>query len=183
MKNYKIGMHVQEFFEINIVTRGCGVHYIEDNSKEAKVGDVFIVPPMVWHGYEGGEGFDVFHVLVSDKFIEKNLNELQMLPSFFRLFTDEPLLKSKTKSAEVMCINLTEEQFSFVDSMLKRALDYRDYTNIFAEIYRSGFGISFIAVLCKFYTENNNVDVEKTQIPYLQMQFPIFTKITIQRLL
>lgn len=159
MKNYKIGMHVQDFFEINIITRGSGVHYIEDTPKSAEVGDVFIIPPLVRHGYKGGEGFDVFHVLVSDKFIEKNLNELQMLPSFFRLFTDEPLLKAQAKSIDDMCLKLTEEQFSLVREMLGRALEHRDYTDIFAGIFRSGFATSLIALLCKAHTENNNANV------------------------
>ena len=45
--NFECGMHMQEFFEINIITRGSGRHYIEDNCIETRVGDVFIIPPKV----------------------------------------------------------------------------------------------------------------------------------------
>jgi AraC family L-rhamnose operon transcriptional activator RhaR/AraC family L-rhamnose operon regulatory protein RhaS len=159
MKNYKIGMHIQEFFEINIITRGKGVHYIEENAVEASVGDVYIIPPMVRHGYTGGEGFDVFHVLLSDKFIGKNINELQMLPSFFMLFTAEPLLRAKNDDA--LRLQLTDEQFAEVEAMLYRALKYREYKDIFGEIYRSGFAIEFVSLLCKAYTENNKLNIRK----------------------
>ena len=64
MHNYKIGMHVQEFPEINIVINGNGKHYIEENCLDVGVGDIFIIPPEVRHGYLGGEGFDVFHILI-----------------------------------------------------------------------------------------------------------------------
>ena len=37
MKNYKIGMHVQDFFEINIITNGRGKHCFEDNVVDADV--------------------------------------------------------------------------------------------------------------------------------------------------
>ena len=159
MKNYKIGMHVQDFFEINIITRGSGVHYIEDNCVEANVGDVFIIPPMVRHGYTGGEGFDVFHVLLSDKFISKNINEFRLLPSFFILFTAEPLIRAE--NGEALCLKLTKEQFSTVEAMLYRTMDYWSYTCVFGEVYRSGFAIEFIALLCKAYTENSQLSIGK----------------------
>ena len=162
MKNYKIGMHIQDFFEINIITRGKGVHYIDDNCVDAEVGDVFIIPPMVKHGYTGGEGFDVCHVLLSDKFMGKNMNELQMLPSFFMLFTAEPLLRSKTSGENAFCLKLTREQFSVIEAMLNNALEHRKYNDIFEEIYRSGFAMAFISLLCKAYTENSKVNVAKS---------------------
>jgi len=88
MKNYEIGMHMQDFFEINIITRGEGKHYIEDKCIPASLGDVFIIPPNVSHGYTGGEGFDSFHVLINDKFIKKYISDLQILPSFFTIFSN-----------------------------------------------------------------------------------------------
>ena len=73
MRDYSIGMHIQDFFEINIVTRGYGMHYIGEGCAAASVGDVFIIPPHVRHGYTGGKGFDVSHFIVSDGFIKHNI--------------------------------------------------------------------------------------------------------------
>ena len=44
MRNYSIGMHVQDCIEINIVTRGYGLHYIGEGRISANIGDVFIIP-------------------------------------------------------------------------------------------------------------------------------------------
>ena len=82
MKDYEIGMHEQEFYEINIITKGVGTHYIGDSRVDATVGDVFIVPPHIEHGYVGGDGFDVFHVIMSDAFMIKYIADLQQLPFF-----------------------------------------------------------------------------------------------------
>ena len=161
-RNYEIGMHYQDFFEINIVTRGKGVHYIEDNCIDAEIGDVFIIPPMVKHGYVGGEGFDVFHVLLSDKFIEKNMNELQLLPSFFTLFTAEPLIRAKTDSA--LHLRLKKEQFDVINNMLTQTLGFVSAFVSFDSVLRSGYALAVISLLCKAYTENNeNASLSKNE--------------------
>ena len=82
MADYDIGMHQQEFYEINIISRGKGTHYINNNLVDAKAGDVFIIPPHIGHGYVGGKGFDVFHLILSDSFMTKYIADLQQLPSF-----------------------------------------------------------------------------------------------------
>ena len=160
LKNYQIGMHMQEFFEINIVTSGNGTHYIEENCIDAETGDVFIIPPKVRHGYTGGEGFDVFHLLLSDKFIEKNMNELQMLPSFFILFTAEPLVRAKTEVA--LHLRLKKAQFNEVKIFLDRMLNFVKTTDPFSCILRSGIALAIISLFCSAYTENNEGDINKS---------------------
>ena len=153
MDNYEIGMHMQEFFEINIITRGKGEHFIENSKIEANVGDVFIVPPMVRHGYLGGEGFDVFHILISDEFIKKNITELQMIPSFFVLFTAEPLMRASAKSP--LHIHLNNEQFLQVNEKLLESLKYNTKFDAFDALIRSSYALLIITLLCKIYTENS----------------------------
>ena len=161
MPNYSIGMHVQDFFEINIITRGNGQHYIEENCIEANVGDVFIIPPNVRHGYTGGEGFDVCHILVSDTFIEKNMTDLQMLPSFFVLFTAEPLMRAKAK--QPLHLKLSEEQFEKIRNIIDEALLYDRPNDTADSLLRSSLGMMFITLLCKWYSEksgNKETDIK-----------------------
>ena len=153
MDNYEIGMHMQEFFEINIVTRGKGEHFIENRRIEANVGDVFIVPPMVRHGYLGGEGFDVFHILVSDEFIKKNITELQMIPSCFFMFTAEPLMRATAKSP--LHIHLNDKQFLLINEKLHESLKYNTKYDAYDALIRSSYGLLIITLLCKIYTENS----------------------------
>ena len=156
--DFETGMHMQEFFEINIITKGNGTHYIEDGCIETKTGDVFVIPPKVRHGYVGGRGFDVFHILVSNKFIQKNMGDLRMIPSFFTLFNAEPILRGKAK--EALHLRLSEPQFEDLNKILVQTLEFRNQHDPFHCLARSGIIMMLISFLCKVYTENSNLSLE-----------------------
>ena len=84
-ESYNKGLHSQEFYEINIVLSGKANHYIGKRRITVSEGDTFIIPPNVMHGYDGGKGFDVYHILISPKYLERHSSELQLLPSFSSL--------------------------------------------------------------------------------------------------
>ena len=45
--NFNCKMHRHEFFELNIITGGHGMHYIEDDRFMVKRGHVFVIPPRI----------------------------------------------------------------------------------------------------------------------------------------
>ena len=151
--NFECGMHMQEFFEINIITRGNGEHCIEDNFIHTQIGDVFIIPPRVKHGFKSDGGLDVFHVLISDRFINKNMSDLQLIPSYFILFAAEPLMRGKADS--VLHLRLNERQFESLKKLLEIALGCRNQLDPFDCLSRKGFVLLLISFLCKIYSENS----------------------------
>lgn len=153
-KDYQTGMHEQEFFEINIVTKGKGMHYIQNSRTPATFGDVFIVPPHVDHGYFGGKGFDVCHVLISDDFINKYIADLQQLPCFFDLFSAEPLMRAVAKNP--LHLHLNTEQFDSVYKTILELLDCQDDDNPYECLTRTSQTIIFITLLCKIYSTNSS---------------------------
>ena len=159
-RNYEIGMHVQDFFEINIITRGKGKHYIEDNCLDASLGDVFILPPHVRHGYTGGDGFDVFHVLISHQFIERHTTDFQALPAFFILFAAEPLMRTNVKKR--LHLKLSDEQFQKATGILYEMRTYNRTNDPSDCLIRSGMALVLITLLCRIYTENEGA-VEHTE--------------------
>lgn len=88
--NYKLKMHAHQFCEINIITSGEGRHYIGDTSLPVHVGDVFIIPPEMPHGYFSEGTLDIAHVLLSNGFLSRYREELSDLPAFSLLFDIEP---------------------------------------------------------------------------------------------
>lgn len=156
--NFECGMHMQEFFEINIITRGSGRHYIEDNCIETRVGDVFIIPPKVKHGFKGG-GLDVFHVLISDRFMNKNMSDLQLIPSFYTLFAAEPLMRGKGNN--VLYLRLEKAQFDELNEILKIALACRNQLDAFDCLSRKGFVLLLISFLCRIYSRNSDSAVNR----------------------
>lgn len=154
-KDYETGMHVQEFYEINIITKGKGVHFIENNYFEASIGDVFIIPPHISHGYIGGGGFDVFHILLSDKFMQKFTADLQQFQSFYILFNAEPMLRSSSKKPHFL--SLTSEQLKETNNILSFLLKHENHNNVSDAVIQSNYIMVLLSSFCKFYSENNKL--------------------------
>ena len=155
--NFECGIHMQEFFEINIITRGSGKHYIAENCIQTRMGDVFITPPKIKHSFKNEGGLDVFHVLISDRFINKNMSDLQLIPSYFVLFAAEPLMRGKADN--VLHLRLTDTQFESLNELLKIALGCRNQLDPFDCLSRKGFVLLLISFLCRVYSENSDSDL------------------------
>jgi len=93
-RNYQSGSHSHEFYEINIVTKGSGQHYINDRRFPTDRGDVFVIPPNIKHGYlSEDDPLDVFHILLKNEFVDRYRSELTQIPEFHLLFETEPYLR------------------------------------------------------------------------------------------
>lgn len=93
--DFPIPMHTHEFYEINIITKGTGTHYIENNSFSINSGDFFIIPPNIKHGYSEQSELTIFHIILSEKFFKKYGNDLCSIHGFSLLFNIEPQLRTK----------------------------------------------------------------------------------------
>ena len=187
MADYHIGMHQQEFFEINIISRGKGTHYINNNLVEANEGDVFIIPPHISHGYDGGKGFDVFHLILNDAFMHKYTADLQQLPYFYKLFGVEPLMRGKT--AYPLHLTLSIEELNSTLDILSKITRYTNHANTTESLIRSNLAMASIALLCNAYAINNpNSDISQSEehalmdsISYIHERY--YEKITIETLM
>ena len=92
-RNDETGFHIQEFYEICVISKGEGYHVIEDTVVKAKKGDVFIVPPGRRHAIRGGRSVDVHYIHLAPKFFEQYLDRMTELPAFLSLFEIEPLMR------------------------------------------------------------------------------------------
>lgn len=152
LTDYLIYMHQQDFYEINIITKGNGIHYIENNRLEVSVGDVFILAPNVVHGYDGGKGFDVFHILISDKFMRKYISDLQQLPNFYTLFAAEPMMREYTLYPLHLTAN--QDQFKEINKILAELLTYKDKNDSASSISKNSLCLLLICKLCEMYSLN-----------------------------
>lgn len=151
-KNYNRNMHSQEFYEINIVTKGSGMHYLQDKKIPISVGDVFIIPPHTAHGHAGGNGFDVYHILLSDDFMNKYKTELQQLPSFYTLFSAEPLMRSNIGAK--FHLSLDKEQFKHITPICNNILKFNSHENPFECVNRNHYVMVLISYFCEIYAKN-----------------------------
>jgi len=92
-RNYNYDLHRQHFYEMNIVTRGRGIHYYCNQQFETSVGDVFVIMPNIPHGYRNIDNLDVFHLLIHPQFLQRYKQDLQEIPGVYSLFYIAPQLR------------------------------------------------------------------------------------------
>lgn len=98
MADYAVSRHSQEFYEINIITRGTGIHHFGEKEYPVCEGDVFIIPPEILHGYEGGVGFDVYHIILSPVYMQKNSSSLKRLTAYSTMFHIDPVMRREVSA-------------------------------------------------------------------------------------
>ena len=92
-RDYSIPMHTHDFYEINIILSGSGIHHIEECSVPVKKGNVFVIPPYMAHSYDNCKKLDVFHLLLHADFVKDNYDEASRVPGFGMLFEIEPFIR------------------------------------------------------------------------------------------
>ena len=107
---YSIEPHTHDFYEMNIVMGGHGIHQIESSVFEAKMGDVFVIPPMTSHAYFNTEHLEVYHILLKKDFV-------RTMPGFLRLMEIEPFLRQKC--SESMFLHLSPAELSEIKAEFK----------------------------------------------------------------
>ena len=92
-RNYSIGLHCHEFYEINVVAEGRGIHQLGRASYNVSGGEVFVLPPFVMHGYKSEKNLNVYHILIKREFINEYIKELSSFSKFELLFDLEPYIR------------------------------------------------------------------------------------------
>lgn len=88
-----IPYHTHDFYEINIVYRGVGMHQLEKKEILTQRGDVFIIPPHMKHGYSCHADLTVYHILLSNLFIDTFLSFLKKMRGYNMIFNIEPMFR------------------------------------------------------------------------------------------
>jgi AraC family L-rhamnose operon transcriptional activator RhaR/AraC family L-rhamnose operon regulatory protein RhaS len=118
--DYCIEMHTHDFYEVNIVLSGSGMHCIEKGKFKVKCGDVFVIPPMVAHAYTDTENLEVYHILLQKSFVSQNKSETENVDGFLQLTEIEPILRSNFSNAFFLHLNQSQllqlkNELEFID--------------------------------------------------------------------
>ena len=105
---YSVEPHTHDFYEINIVMGGRGVHQIESSTFSVGIGDVFVIPPMTTHAYYNTEHLEVYHILIKKELIKSNAAESSTVPGFLQLMEIEPFLRQSCSESVFLHLTLSE---------------------------------------------------------------------------
>ncbi|WP_250035083.1 helix-turn-helix transcriptional regulator [Paractinoplanes maris] len=66
-------VHTHSFVELAMVTRGTGVHHSLNGRHPLRAGDIVLLRPGVWHGYEQCRGLEVYNFCFSAELLRREL--------------------------------------------------------------------------------------------------------------
>lgn len=158
--NYNIGIHKHDFFEINFITSGKGIHYFAGNEFEVSKGDVFVVPIDTEHAYKSIDNLNVSHLVLSNVFFEKNKTFFLNNKEYISLFLLEPQFKQLAGFNVSTSLKLNDAQLNKINTLLNE-IDNQQYVNC-KETNNIIFGLvlSVLFYIFRLYRENNNDELK-----------------------
>lgn len=159
--SFPIYMHRHNFYEINIIYKGFGYHYIKGQCYEAKEGSVFIIPPDIIHGYytEDEDTFIILHILIHPLFMERYKKELNSMRGFAILFEIEPKLREKNKNE--FFLTLSSSQISSIQFLIDKLICDKNTFSETDKISRIGALLSIISYLTDSLVKKNQMIMDK----------------------
>jgi len=159
--DFPIGMHSHSFYEINIVDRGTGRHYIESHSCAASAGCVFVLPPEIRHGYWETSGLSIFHILLSCTYMERWQEELRALPGYPTLFEIEPMLRQERR--DNLFLTLDSARLAGLIPELDALLELEHSTYPGASAIKCARTFALIGTLCQAVSAQYSAALQKPQ--------------------
>jgi AraC-like DNA-binding protein/mannose-6-phosphate isomerase-like protein (cupin superfamily) len=142
------GFHIQEFYEICVISRGEGYHVIGDTVVKAKKGDVFIVPPGKRHAIRGGGTLDVHYIHLAPKFFEQYIDRMTELPTFLSLFEIEPLMRERGNTYRHLYLDESVlKKVTDIVELLEGMWQYDPASKLMVE----GYIIVILTIFCREY--------------------------------
>ena len=111
--------HTHDFYEINIISSGAGLHFVGERELTVCPGDVFVIPPGMGHGYRSSGELTVFHLLLSERFMSSVGRLLENLDGYRTLFSIEPQIRLRTEFSYYLRAGgfSLESLFRFIDTL------------------------------------------------------------------
>jgi AraC-like DNA-binding protein len=138
--------HTHDFYELNIVTDGSGIHRIGERELPSETGDVFVIPPTVGHGYRSSDSITVFHLLLSNRFMDSFGSLFDKLSGYRMLFSIEPELRLRTEFSCYLKAGKfsLDKLWSSISALVEKS-DCRNEREELDSAFLAGLLISFLA--------------------------------------
>lgn len=165
-KNYTSERHKHNFYEINIIQSGTGVHIIGRQEFKCKRGDIYIVPPFVSHRYISDGDLNVHNVMISDMWMKHYASDLATLPDFYSIFSPLPPMDPNAEHSVFM--SLSEKDIVKLDKFVSnlnlyylRGTNHSDNHIIYSSTLINSYALAIVSAICVHYDEYGKNNLTK----------------------
>jgi AraC family L-rhamnose operon regulatory protein RhaS len=131
-----INEHTHDFYELNVVIKGNGRHFIGNFGYFIGGGEVFVIPPKIAHSYEFSGTAKIFHILFTDEFFKKYGELLKNMPGYNMLFNVDPTLRLNNRGDAILTLASDKKVYvynlieSFFNKRLKESHDVEEELDV-----------------------------------------------------
>ena len=163
---YYTPIHTHNFHELNIVIAGNGKHYINGTMMHIAIGDLFIMPPNVPHGYDfDSKKFSIFHLLFHKQFFQKYESYLHGLTGYHILFNIDPKIQRQNGIVNnFLHIDITEN-YNLIRIFNELTL-LEEEQNCNTETQKEFLAVYIIAKICEIIELAKETHTKQREYPY-----------------
>ncbi len=150
--DYRAGMHIHDFYEINVIVKGKGYHFINDQRFPVQKNDLFLLPPGYLHGYYPEEPLALYHILLHPAFFTRYAADMQRLPAYPIVMTASP--PTRCDDPFRSCLRLTDREMDVQCRQLSTFADlFGETGREETAVLQHALGLYTVGTICRIYRD------------------------------
>ena len=143
---YQRDMHTQEYYEIVMIGRGVGIHYVANERFFTSTGDVFVIPPHTPHGFYPIECLDVYHLILRRDFLKRYAELLSGVKNLTSILEKGGL---NGRNA----LSLGYDKFKEIKLLFKEMTVYHKSTDTTCHTIQASIAVAILSIISHLYTK------------------------------
>lgn len=154
--NSDFPVHRHDFAELVIITKGSGVHQIEEKTYPIKAGDVYVIKGDTPHGFRNVKDLVLYNIMYLPNDIFLQFSELKKMPGFQALFILEPFYRQEHEFQSKLVLTETELAY-VVDMILTIIPEYQERKPGSKSLLKAYLTILFVYLARKYKVKDNDL--------------------------
>lgn len=143
------GLHIHDFHQLTMITRGSGVLVLNGTGYPVRAGDVYVIGSFSAHYLKDMRSLEFTNVLFYLRDLEPYCRELQSYESFQTLFYLQPTLEHQARPSNMF--SLDYEEIEAVNRLLSQLLDEQKSQRPGRLLMIQSLFLTLIVTLCRAY--------------------------------
>lgn len=164
-------VHAHDFSELVVITKGKGIHIIDNAEYTIQAGDVYVIKGNTTHGFKDIVDLTLYNIAYEAAEPILEFDYLRTFSGFQALFFVEPLYRKKMKFEHRLHLNPSDLMFAekLLEIMCAENPHGNQYYRI-QKIYLTSF-MTFLARQYEINLSNNNISYISDILAYIEQNY------------